>query len=219
MVHPTSSFERPTAEDRFRVLPSDIVVSQLVRRARIAGLAFMTGAAFGLRRVDLRSWILEHYEGAVAYSRVGAHAIPRDESADLDEMAFAELVRHTRERVMRMLVEAHRNWSVPTFARAMIDHRLVVAIYDRSGDVAYAPAAHADLRLVDRVASLFIADFLSDPSDYALVTPCEQCGEVGLGGKVDHASWCTDAPTRSGIIARTRGARDTVPGMGAVSGE
>lgn len=214
MTYPTMSFERPAAEDRFRVLPEEMTVAEVARRARVAGLAFMTGSAFGFRRVDLEMWIYDHYEEAVAHSRIGPRALPRDHGAGLDDIAFEALVRNTRERVLRMLLAARRNWSVPTFARDMIDHRMVLAIYDRSGDVAYAPVAHADLRLFDRVASLFIADFLSDPTDYALVTPCDQCGDVGLGGRVEHASWCVEAPTHSAIIERRRGERITMRGVG-----
>ncbi len=214
MAYPTKCFERPIAEDRFRVLPEHVRVKDVVRAARNAGLGFMTGAAFGFRRVDLRQWRLEQYESAVSYSRIGVRAVPWDDGAGLDDLALDRLVRTTRDRVMRMLLGARRTWGTPTFARDMIDFRLVVAIYDRDGEVGYAPAAHPELRLSDRVASLFIADFLTDAADYAVVTPCDQCGEVGLGGVVDHASWCVDAPANSHIVEKVRRSRSTIRGVG-----
>ncbi|HEY8079798.1 MAG TPA: hypothetical protein VIF62_36960 [Labilithrix sp.] len=214
MAYPTKSFEVPVAQDRFRVLPAHVRTRDVVRAARNAGLGFMTGAAFGFRRVDLRQWRLEQYETAVSYSRIGVRAVPWDDGAGLDDRALDRLVRSTRERVLRMLQSARRTWGTPTFARDMIDFRLVVAIYDRDHEVGYAPASNPEMRLVDRVASLFIADFLTDASDYAIVTPCDQCGEVGLGGVVDHASWCLEAPTNSHVIERVRRSRTTLRGVG-----
>jgi hypothetical protein len=202
----TRTFERPVAEDRFRVLPHGVRVEEIVHASRVAGIAFVTRAAFGFGRIDLARWGLGEYEEATAYSR-GSAAAPRLRETALDEVAIELAVKDARDRVLRMVHAARTTWRAPTFARDMIDFRLVIQIYDRDGGEAYAPAAFGDMRLVDRVASLFIADFLSRKDDYDHVVSCDTCGDVTIGGHARHASWCIEPPTHSGIVERTRPSR------------
>jgi hypothetical protein len=99
----------------------------------------------------------------------------------------------------------------------MIDGRLVVCVYDRSGAQAYAPASHADMGLVHRVTSLFVADYLARPSDYDRVVACEACGEVSIGSQENHPTWCAEPPRLSGIVERkdaSDGKRQTTRGVG-----
>ena len=215
--HPTKSFEKPTVEDRFRILPSGISAVEVVDLARSAGLAFMAGTALVWSREELRRWLLLEYETATAWTR--SDEAPIDFTTGLDDVEVSLLLDRTRARVMAMLERAHDLWKVPTFARDMIDGRLVVAVYDRDGSQAYAPTSHADMGLVHRVTSLFVADYLARPSDYALVSSCEACGQVAIGSRSSHPSWCAEPPTKSGIVERTDdrrsyGKRPTLRGVG-----
>jgi hypothetical protein len=217
-THPTLSFEKPTVEERFRVLPTGVSARAVVDAARTAGLSFVVGSAFGWGSAQLRSWLVLDYEPAVAWTRVADGRAPHDPIADLDEVAVAALVDNTRERMMRMLLTARVNWKPATFARDMIDARLAVAVYARDGEEAYAPAVHADMRLIDRVMSLFVSDYLSRPSDYDRIVSCDACAEVAIGTAPRHHCWCAEPPAQSGIVERSRapryGGRFTLRGVG-----
>jgi hypothetical protein len=60
-------------------------------------------------------------------------------------------------------------------ARALIASGGIAA--DRG---AYAPVSLARMRLADRVASLFVADWLNDPTDYRKITHCRACGGIAF---------------------------------------
>jgi len=215
--HPTKSFEKPTVEDRFRVLPPGVSVDDLLDLSRAAGLAFLAGTAFGWSRVQLRHWLILDYEAATAWTRVGDRRSPIDPTLDLDDVQVDMLIDRSRRRVMNMLDHAREMWRVPAFARDMIDGRLIVAIYDRDGIEGYAPAAHAEMGLVHRVMSLFVADYLARPSDYDRIASCDACGEVAIGTRNNHPSWCAEPPKESGIVERSRVGRplrQTLRGIG-----
>lgn len=206
-THPTITFERPSADERFRVLPSDVTVADVTLAARSAGLAFVTGAARGWDRALLRSWLVLDYEPATAWTRTADGRKPFDPVSGLDDVEVSMLVEETRQSVLRMIHAASVNWRARTFARDMIDARLAVAVYDRAGAEGYAPAIHADMRLKDRVTSLFVSDYLSHRSDYDRVVQCDACGEVAIGTRPRHPSWCAEPPAQSGIVERSRDSR------------
>jgi hypothetical protein len=157
------------------------------------------------------------YGAATAWTRMDHGHSPLDPTLGLDDLQVDMLVSRMRRRVMRMLEHAREMWRTPTFARDMIDGRLVVCVYDRSGAQAYAPASHADMGLVHRVTSLFVADYLARPSDYDRVVACEACGEVSIGSQENHPTWCAEPPRLSGIVERkdaSDGKRQTTRGVG-----
>jgi hypothetical protein len=218
-THPTISFEKPTVEERFLVLPTGVLVQRLVEDVRSAGLAFIAGSAMGWNRAQLRSWLVLDYEPAITWTRLPDGHAPHDPLEGLDDVEVSMLVDQTRQRVLAMVQAAAVTWRAPTFARDMVDARLAIAVYDRAGAEAYAPAFHGDMRLKDRVASLFIADYLTRPSDYARVVACDACGELAIGSAPRHSSWCAEPPTQSGIVERSRpsrtfGSRFTLKGVG-----
>src|SRR5437588_332088 len=84
----------------------------------------------------------------------------------LDESSVEEVLVRTRERLLEMLGACASSWQHPTFAREMVNAGLVTGVRDRYGAIGYAAVDSAEQRLVDRVASLFIADYLTRPADY-----------------------------------------------------
>jgi hypothetical protein len=215
--HPTKSFEKPTVEDRFRVLPSGVDAVDISNLARAAGLSFLAGAAFGWSRVQLQHWMILDYQAATAWTRMGDGRAPIDPTEGLDDVRVDVLIDRTRRRVMAMIDKARHMWSGPAFVRDMIDGRLVVAVYDRRGGEAYAPACHADMGLVHRVTSLFVADYLARPSDFDRISSCDGCGEVAIGTRGKHPAWCAEPPKESGIVERSRVSatfRRTLRGVG-----
>jgi hypothetical protein len=67
---------------------------------------------------------------------------------------------------------------------------LVASVTDETGRLAFAPVARAEHAFAARVASLFVADFLAHPSDYAGITACSSCGEMELAGSPRHTRAC-----------------------------
>ena len=137
--------------------------------------------------------------------------------ARMDDASVEAVVEDARMRITRMIVEDSKSWNAPGFAKEMIDRGLITSVTDASGREAYAPAARVELSFIERVASLYIADFLAHPADYANVTSCECCGEIMLNGRVRHGRACARPsttvrpPAESGVclreaaVASTRG--------------
>jgi hypothetical protein len=185
-------------------------------------VAFISGASGAWGRAEVRHWLLHDYAAATAHTCVGDRWGRREPTEGMHEGLVRVELEAVRARVLRMIQSAATAWYTTSFARDMIDARYVMVVYDRTGDQGFAPASHEDMRLVDRVASLFIADYLNQPADYTSVVCCEACGELSLGGAqphARHAPWCADPPVRSGFVERgsrhaRRRDRPTLRGVG-----
>jgi hypothetical protein len=91
----------------------------------------------------------------------------------------------------------------------MIDEGFVVGVVDESSAIGYAPLDAFDMRLVDRVRSLFVADFLTRPADYDRFSVCESCGAATFDAVESHEGICGGRATRS---QRRRTLRTFEPG-------
>ncbi len=94
----------------------------------------------------------------------------------------------------------------------MLEGGFVVGVMDSEYALGFAPVATPSMRLVDRVTSLFIADFLTRPADYARFRICDACSAIMFDGGAEHFEVCLK-PAR---ISETR-----ITGAGAAheSGE
>jgi hypothetical protein len=73
--------------------------------------------------------------------------------------------------------------------------------------IGYAPVDAPAMRLVDRVRSLFVADYLTRPADYAAFAVCDECEGATFDGALYHES-C--ARPRLRTVLRRRRARDVL---------
>jgi len=93
---------------------------------------------------------------------------------------------------------------------------------DADDDLGYAPMARPDMRLVDRVTSLFVADYLTRPADYERFRVCDACAAIMFDGGAGHQEVCLRPAHASGMrfaaAARARGdgegRRSTLIGLG-----
>jgi hypothetical protein len=92
--------------------------------------------------------------------------------------------------------------------RASIDEGLVAGIVDEASDLGFAPVDNAGMRLVDRVRSLFVADYLTRPPDYAAFAVCDDCDGATFDGALCHVA-C--ASSRGRTAPRKRGVTAVVP--------
>jgi hypothetical protein len=121
----------------------------------------------------------------------------------VSEKSVGRIVESARDRVIQLVLSALRTWKEAGFAREMIDCGLVVGVCDAHGSLGYAPADRAELRLVDRVASLFVADYLTRPRDYESLVMCASCGLPSFSWDRVHGPGCEgDAPPRSGMFPK-----------------
>jgi hypothetical protein len=96
----------------------------------------------------------------------------------------------------------------------MVDDGLVIGVTDFRGALGFVPAACQRMRLVDRVTTLFLADYLTRPRDYEDLVVCPDCTSVSFAWSELHHDGC-DGARRSGIIRAKDGARATSPGIGS----
>lgn len=201
-------------------LPENVRTDDVVRRTRHAAEVFLTSATNEWGRGRLRSWLIVEYGMATEWTRDDDAAPWVAQFARLDDASARALVEDARRRIGNMLREEAATWldRRDELARATSARGLVTCVTDCNGREAYAPAARADLGLIERVASLFIADFLSHPDDYRNLGACSACGEIGLGGRVRHAKACVRSSgirpmAESGIrlVARAASSSSTMP--------
>ena len=197
-------------------LPEDVRVEDVMRRTRHAVHAFLGSAANGWGKTKLRSWLIVEYGMATEWTREDEVSPWLQPVARMADEQVREVVEDARRRMGRLLVDESSGWSTPGFAKEMIDRGLITGVIDSSGREACAPAARVQLSFLERVASLFIADYLAHPASFAHMTSCESCGEVQLYGRVTHARACmrlssVRPPAESGVRLRDSSATVAAP--------
>jgi hypothetical protein len=188
----TKSFSSLPLNARVIVLTHGTRVRDVADACRSAALAFARSANHWSKR-ELAMWLVGPYARAVAASSVraasGVHRaryaprpIPAEEIARLVESAHAELHDSLR-RVW--------SWRYDSgFARDAIDAGIVAGILDDEAAIGYAPVDRPDMKLVDRVRSLFLADYFTRPRDYASFAVCPGCGAATFDLGRSHDAEC-----------------------------
>lgn len=212
-MRPTKAYGgRPNGDPRFRLLPRGTTVLDIADRARAAGFVFISSSRWGWGKRDLANWLVHDYRPAV----LDASAQPLSEvsSAKADEASATKLVASARRRVVEMLTDAATTWNAAELARESIDSGLVIGVSDDASGIGHAPLHQSRMRLVDRLASLFIADYLTRPRDYEQLVVCAQCDEVSFKWDEIHEDGCEVRGPRSGVVVRPRIRRSTRRGLG-----
>jgi hypothetical protein len=91
-------------------------------------------------------------------------------------------------------------------AKRMVDEGLVVGVLDGQM-LGYAPIDHRRMRLVDRIRSLFVSDYLTRPGDYRTFQVCD-CGLVTFDPAPAHYPDC-ERPRESGIMRKVVPSEET----------
>ena len=162
-----------------------------LERVRGAGSAFLRGTAGGWGRRELADWLVCQYApcAATPLDPENANEPPAWERT-VDEGILERVILDARGSGLRLLADLVVPWKASPIARLAVACGTVVAQRDERGGIAYAPVGLKRLRLSERVASLFVADYLNHPSDYRWVTTCRECGEIAFAAELHHLSWC-----------------------------
>jgi hypothetical protein len=184
----TLSFLEQSSASRFCLLLPGSRVRDVADACRSAALGFAWSAHQGWGRRELARWLVGPYARATAATRILRASGPRLAVAPraLDEPEIEELLGRARGEILEVLRNAWSWAHDPTATRAWLDEGLVAGIADESSDLGYAPVDRAGMRLVDRVRSLFIADYLTRPSDYAAFAVCQDCDGATFDGALYH---------------------------------
>lgn len=174
-------------ESRLCMLPAGTRVKDVADACRSAALGFAWGAPAWCRK-DLARWLAGPYATAIAPTRAPLTPPPSSRVATtrggvvrpLEEQTIAQLLASAHAGLLDTLRGAWTACHEGSLSTTMIDLGLVTSVMDDEFGIGYAPVDFPRLRLVDRVTALFVADFLTRPSDYAAFSVCGDCNEVTL---------------------------------------
>jgi hypothetical protein len=204
-----SNHEHATGS-RFCTLVPGCRVRDVADACRSAALGFAWSAHSSWGRRELARWLIGPYAHAVGATRSlrpsGMHRAAVVHRP-LDEDTVAELLVTTHAQILEGLRSAW-TWSHDALAaKASVDEGLVAGIVDESSELGYGPIDRVNMRLVDRVRSLFVADYLTRPGDYAAFAVCDDCDGATFDGGLYHVD-C--ARPRGRTVLRRRVPRDLV---------
>ena len=186
---PRNRLAAPAPSDaRLCPLLPGIRVADVADACRSAALAFAWSAHNGWGRRELARWLVGPYAHAVAATRTlrGSGVRAAVVRSELDEETIERLLAATHAEIIEML-RSIWSWTndAPT-VRATIREGLVAGIVDEASELGFAPVDSMRMRLVERVRSLFVADYLSRPGDYAAFAVCDDCDGATFDGGLYH---------------------------------
>lgn len=162
-----------------------------VERARSAGAAFVRGATLGWSGRALASWFVCQYAPSVVPATdAGGELLGPASERVLDDGMSERIILHAHATVLKLLRDLVVPERASPIARVALATGSVLGLRDARGGVAYSPVALDGLYLGERVASLFVADYLTRPQDYRWLMTCAECGELAFSQGLVHARWC-----------------------------
>lgn len=164
-------------------------------RVRAAAAAFVRGTTVGWSRRELADWLVCHYAPCAAAPLYPERTDgPPSSERSVDETVVERVIHDARGRALRLLADLVVPWQASPVARLAVASGIVMSQRDDRGAVAYVPVGLRRMRLSERVASLFIADYLNRPTEYRWVMMCRECGELSFATELAHSEWCEAPP-------------------------
>jgi hypothetical protein len=203
------SFLERANETRFCTLAPGDRVRDVADACRSAALGFAWSAHQGWGRRELARWLVGPYATAAAATRSMRPSGMRRAVTyrPVEEDAVTSLLVATHARIIAE-IRTIWSWSYDAgSARAWIDEGLVVGIIDEQSELGYAPVDAPGMGLTDRVRSLFVADYLTRPADYARFVVCNDCDGATFDGALVHVDCARPRPN---TVLRRRVPRDLV---------
>ena len=184
-------------QDMAETTPVREMGSPRVRSARAAGAAFVRGSTLGWTRHDLANWLVCQYAPcAMPPTDEDRGARPPALERTLDDGIFARVILDAHDRVLRLLSDLALPLTASPIARIAVASGMVARRRGADAPVEHAAVALSRLRIHERVESLFVADYLNRPLEYARLRICRDCGELSFTGVLEHAGWCEATPSQ-----------------------
>ena len=204
-MKPTYSFlgRESSNDSRLCTLLPGIRASDVADSCRSAALGFAWSAHHGWGRRELARWLVGPYAQAAAATRsLRTSGLRRAVThRRLEEATIEELLTTARSEIIAMLRSVWSWTDDSAFIRARIGEGLIAGIVDDYSELGYAPVDNPQMRLVDRVRSLFVADYLTRPADYAAFAVCDDCDGATFDGGLFHVD-CTRPRARTALRRR-----------------
>ncbi len=172
----------------------------LSAECRAAALELMSGVAKGWEKIDLARWLTGPYARATRHCQAGERII-REGHGPLASSTIEELMTSTRTRVLAALEKAALSDGSLDFTKDVVDRGFVRRAWDTDGMEAWVPVDASRMRLIDRVRSLFVADYLNDPVSYGALYVCHRCENIVFDEAARRLGIC-GRHRISGIVAR-----------------
>ena len=177
----------------------------------------MAGVASGWGKRDLARWLTGSYAQATRHCQHGERTLVADgmepAPVSIDPQRIDELLTTTRGRILAALEKAALSDGALDLADEMIDRGFVRRAMDEDGMEVWVPVDGARMRLVDRVRTLFVADYLDDPVTYRSLYVCHRCEAVVFDEGSRQVGMCSAHRRMSGIVFR-KGDAEEVPAAG-----
>lgn len=183
------------------VLGEDASSVSLSKECREAALAFMSGVAIGWDKIDLALWLTGPYARATRHAKRGERVADVGGGEAIDDDTIEDLVRRVRGQLIAALESAALDDGSLDFAEEAVSRGLVRRATSVEGEQVWVPVDAARLRLKDRLASLFAADFLNAPTDYGALFVCNRCESVTFDANARRFGLCA-AHRISGVVPR-----------------
>ncbi len=159
---------------------------------RRAGAEFVRLAQGAVTRRDVAEWLVCHYAPATIPPSRALESRRGCRLSTAPEERLEQVVREAHTRVLGVLADLTMPEVAVNISRRMTSSGILRVVHDRNFRRTYAPVAHERMLLAERVAALFVADWMHRPSDYRVVQRCEDCGALEIGAMVEHSPWCEE---------------------------
>lgn len=177
--------------------------ASIASQCRSAALDFMAGVADGWTKFDLALWLRGPYALAARHSHHVERSVPPSRPQPIEEDTIEALIVGARGHVLAHLETAVLNNGTLDFIEEALLARHVTRAIDECSNYSWVPVDGARIRLRDRVASLFVADYLNDPAAYRDLYVCHQCeGVVFEEGARERGTCAAHVRSVSSIVSK-----------------
>ncbi len=190
------------------LLSEDATHATVSSACRRAGLAFLAGVAEGWTKRDLAQWLQRDYAHATRHAQQGERLVDargraaQGDGAPIDSATIEDLLVTTRGSILAALERAVLDGGQPHFVTRALEGAHVERAVDERGIGAWVPVDAANMRLRERVASLFAADYLNDADTYASLYVCHRCETVVFEDGARERGMCGAHRNVSGLVPR-----------------
>lgn len=196
-------YEQQHGRPAAALLADDVSVTSVSNECRKAGLAFVNGFRGAWEKLDLVQWLTGPYARATRHVPGGpSERAPGEASGSVPVEPVRELVEAVRTSILEALTPVSYGEGPPSFLDRSVRRGLVRKTVDLDGILVWVPVSKPDLRLVERVESLFAADFLDAPDAYEELVVCRTCSSVVFDDVARRLRQCPAHQIRSGVYER-----------------
>lgn len=186
---------------RLPCLPDNMLVLDAADLTRMALFTFLEGVQAGWTEEDVLHWLEQEYALATSFGKRQSPEL-RARCASLHERHLAVV----RQEVLDLVMGAATSWVHAAVAQELTKAGLVIRVQDHMTAIGFIHLDLPEIPLFERVASLFVADYMTRPADYGNhLVVCSSCSSVSFDWAPSHGARCpySRRMKQSGILPRS----------------